>query len=133
MAETVTMPQLGESVVEGTIAKWLKQPGDPVARYEMIVSVVTDKVDTEIPAPAEGTMGRLIAAEGAVVAVGDPICTIETATVAGAPTGGSPPEVGEVAGPPPVLASAPGAGTATGPSSDSLGAPAPSPGVPVEP
>ncbi|HEY8754790.1 MAG TPA: biotin/lipoyl-containing protein, partial [Candidatus Dormibacteraeota bacterium] len=79
MAMTVTMPQLGESVTEGTIARWLKQPGEPVAKYESIAEVVTDKVNAEIPAPAEGSMGEHIAKEGDVVAVGEPICTIETA------------------------------------------------------
>jgi 2-oxoisovalerate dehydrogenase E2 component (dihydrolipoyl transacylase) len=78
MAMTVNMPQLGESVTEGTIARWLKQPGELVAKYESIAEVVTDKVNAEIPAPAEGSMGEHIAKEGDVVAVGQPICTIET-------------------------------------------------------
>ena len=78
MPLTVTMPQLGESVTEGTIARWLKQPGEHVARYESIAEVITDKVNAEIPAPADGTMAELIAPEGAVVAVGQPICSIET-------------------------------------------------------
>ena len=70
MAMTVNMPQLGESVTEGTIARWLKQPGELVAKYESIAEVVTDKVNAEIPAPAEGSMGEHIAKEGDVVAVG---------------------------------------------------------------
>ncbi|HSP66036.1 MAG TPA: dihydrolipoamide acetyltransferase family protein [Candidatus Deferrimicrobium sp.] len=78
MAMTVNMPQLGESVTEGTIARWLKQPGELVAKYESIAEVVTDKVNAEIPAPAEGSMGEHIAKEGDVVAVGQPICSIET-------------------------------------------------------
>jgi 2-oxoisovalerate dehydrogenase E2 component (dihydrolipoyl transacylase) len=78
MAMTVNMPQLGESVTEGTIARWLKQPGELVAKYESIAEVVTDKVNAEIPAPAEGSMGEHIAKEGDVVAVGEAICTIET-------------------------------------------------------
>ncbi len=78
MAMTVTMPQLGESVTEGTIARWLKQPGELVAKYESIAEVVTDKVNAEIPSPAEGSLGEHIAHEGQVVAVGEPICTIET-------------------------------------------------------
>ncbi|MGH7721489.1 MAG: biotin/lipoyl-containing protein, partial [Candidatus Dormibacteria bacterium] len=78
MAMTVTMPQLGESVTEGTIARWLKQPGEQVAKYESIAEVVTDKVNAEIPAPADGSMGEHIAKEGEVVAVGQPICTLET-------------------------------------------------------
>jgi 2-oxoisovalerate dehydrogenase E2 component (dihydrolipoyl transacylase) len=77
MALTVSMPQLGESVTEGTIVRWLKQPGEPVARYESIAEVASDKVNAEIPAPADGTFGEIIAAEGSVVSVGQPICTIE--------------------------------------------------------
>src|SRR5262249_43253170 len=72
------------SVTEGTIAKWLKHPGEPVARYESIAEVITDKVNAEIPAPSDGVMGELIAAEGAVIAVGEPICVIETEVTADA-------------------------------------------------
>jgi 2-oxoisovalerate dehydrogenase E2 component (dihydrolipoyl transacylase) len=82
MALTVTMPQLGESVTEGTIARWLKQPGDAIAKYESIAEVITDKVNAEIPAPADGVMSELIAAEGTVVPVGQPICSIETGAAA---------------------------------------------------
>ncbi len=82
MSMTVTMPQLGESVTEGTIARWLKQPGDPIAKYELIAEVITDKVNAEIPAPADGVMSELIAAEGAVVPVGQPICSIDVAGAA---------------------------------------------------
>ncbi|MFN2451106.1 MAG: dihydrolipoamide acetyltransferase family protein [Candidatus Dormibacteria bacterium] len=78
MALTVNMPQLGESVTEGTIARWLKQPGEMVSKYESIAEVITDKVNAEIPAPADGSMGEHIATEGTVVAVGEAICTIET-------------------------------------------------------
>ena len=78
MALTVTMPQLGESVTEGTIARWLKQPGDAIAKYELIAEVITDKVNAEIPAPADGVMSELIAPEGTVVPVGQPICSIDT-------------------------------------------------------
>jgi 2-oxoisovalerate dehydrogenase E2 component (dihydrolipoyl transacylase) len=84
MPLTVNMPQLGESVTEGTIARWLKHPGDPVAKYESIAEVITDKVNAEIPAPVDGVMAELIAPEGAVVAVGQPICSIETAVPADA-------------------------------------------------
>jgi 2-oxoisovalerate dehydrogenase E2 component (dihydrolipoyl transacylase) len=82
MPLTVTMPQLGESVTEGTIARWLKQPGDAIAKYESIAEVITDKVNAEIPAPADGVMAELIAPEGTVVPVGQPICSIETAASA---------------------------------------------------
>ena len=54
----VTMPQLGESVAEGTIGKWLKQPGDHVAKYEPLVEVITDKVNAEVPSPFEGILQR---------------------------------------------------------------------------
>ena len=91
MPLTVTMPQLGESVTEGTIAKWLKQPGEPVAKYESIAEVITDKVNAEIPAPADGTMAEIIAPEGAVVAVGQPICSIETGATADVSAGAAPP------------------------------------------
>jgi 2-oxoisovalerate dehydrogenase E2 component (dihydrolipoyl transacylase) len=82
MALTVTMPQLGESVTEGTIARWLKQPGDTIAKYESIAEVITDKVNAEIPAPADGVMSELIAPEGTVVPVGQPICSIDTGAAA---------------------------------------------------
>ena len=72
------MPQLGESVTEGTIARWLKQPGDHLQRYDAIAEVVTDKVNAEIPAPADGVMGEHLVEEGAVVAVGAPICVIDS-------------------------------------------------------
>ncbi len=78
MAITVTMPQLGESVTEGTITQWLKQPGDPVERYESIAEVTTDKVNAEIPSPVAGTMGEHLATEGTVVPVGGAICTMES-------------------------------------------------------
>src|SRR2546427_11028528 len=90
MPLTVNMPQLGESVTEGTIARWLKQPGDAVAKYESIAEVVTDKVNAEIPAPADGTMAELIAAEGSVVAGGEPICSIETGGAGGGAPGQDP-------------------------------------------
>ena len=58
MATKVIMPQLGESVVEGTVTSWLKKEGDTIAEYESLLEVNTDKVDTEIPAPASGTTAR---------------------------------------------------------------------------
>ncbi len=69
----ITMPQLGESVTEGTIGRWLKQPGDRIARDEPLVEVITDKVNAEIPSPVAGVLERISAAEGTVVAVGQEI------------------------------------------------------------
>ena len=57
MAVAVTMPQMGESMVEGTVARWLKAPGETVAKFEALVEINTDKIDTEIPAPA-GNVNR---------------------------------------------------------------------------
>ena len=54
----VTMPQLGESVAEGTIGRWLKQPGDTVAKYEPLLEVITDKVNAEVPSPFAGDPAR---------------------------------------------------------------------------
>jgi pyruvate/2-oxoglutarate dehydrogenase complex dihydrolipoamide acyltransferase (E2) component len=63
----VTMPQLGESVAEGTIGKWLKKPGDHVAKYEPLLEVITDKVNAEVPSPFEGTLKEILVEEGATV------------------------------------------------------------------
>ena len=75
----VTMPQLGESVAEGTIGKWLKQPGDHVDKYEPLVEVVTDKVNAEVPSPFEGVLREILAEEGSVVPNNAEIAVIETA------------------------------------------------------
>ena len=76
--ETITMPQLGESVTEGTVEKWLVQPGDYVKKYEAIAEVISDKVSAEIPSSFSGTIGQLLVQEGTVCTVGEAICTIET-------------------------------------------------------
>ena len=60
------MPQLGESVTEGTIGKWLVKPGESVKKYQPIAEVITDKVNAEIPAPADGVIEALTVAEGAI-------------------------------------------------------------------
>ena len=77
MTTTLTMPEVGETVTEGTIERWLKKPGDHVDKYEPIVEINTDKVDVEIPSPVTGTVRELLAEEGAVVAVGEPLAIIE--------------------------------------------------------
>ena len=79
----VTMPQLGESVAEGTIGKWLKQPGDTVAKYEPLLEVITDKVNAEVPSPFEGVLKEILAEEGATVPNNAEIAVIETADEAG--------------------------------------------------
>ena len=80
----VTMPQLGESVAEGTIGKWLKQPGDHVAKYEPLLEVITDKVNAEVPSPFEGTLTEILVEEGATVPNNAEIAIIETTDGAGA-------------------------------------------------
>src|SRR5438034_8402684 len=74
---SVKMPQLGESITEGTISKWLKKPGDQVKKYEGLVEVITDKVNAEIPAPLAGVLKEIKVKEGATVTVGTEIAVIE--------------------------------------------------------
>ena len=76
--EQIKMPQLGESVTEGTIEKWLVSPGDHVNKYDPLAEVNTDKVTAEIPSSFTGVIKELIAAEGDTLAVGEVVCTIET-------------------------------------------------------
>jgi len=78
LPEIVELPHVGESVVEGTIGKWLKQPGDKVERYEPLVEVVTDKVTMEVPSPVSGSLSKILAEEGETVPMGAPLAEIET-------------------------------------------------------
>jgi 2-oxoisovalerate dehydrogenase E2 component (dihydrolipoyl transacylase) len=79
------MPQLGETVTEGTVARWLKQPGESVAKYEAFVEISTDKVNAEVPSPVAGTIRELIVAEGETVPTGAPIAVIEDDAAATVP------------------------------------------------
>lgn len=76
--EQLKMPQLGESVTEGTISRWLVQVGDTVKKYDPIAEVTTDKVNSEVPSSFSGKIIELSAEEGATLAVGDVMCVIET-------------------------------------------------------
>jgi pyruvate dehydrogenase E2 component (dihydrolipoamide acetyltransferase) len=76
MPTDVVMPQMGESITEGTLTKWLKKPGDIVARDEPLFEISTDKVDAEIPSPAAGTLGEIKVQEGDTVGVGTVVCAI---------------------------------------------------------
>ncbi|MFD0048463.1 dihydrolipoamide acetyltransferase family protein [Actinomycetes bacterium NPDC127524] len=76
--EQMKMPQLGESVTEGTISKWLVKPGDHVNKYDPIAEVMTDKVNAEVPSSFTGTIKELKAEEDETLAVGEIICTVET-------------------------------------------------------
>ncbi len=84
---SIQMPQLGETIVEGTILKWLKQEGDAVAADEPLFEISTDKVDTEVPSPVAGTVTKLLVAEGATVPVGTAVMEIDDGTGAGAGVG----------------------------------------------
>jgi 2-oxoglutarate dehydrogenase E2 component (dihydrolipoamide succinyltransferase) len=120
MSYTVTMPQLGETVTEGTILRWVKQPGDTVAEDDVLLEISTDKVDTEVPSPYAGTMLEVLVPEGQTVDVGTALCVIgepgestETAAApavepAPEPAPAPPPEPAPVAAAPaPVPAPAP--------------------------
>src|SRR5580698_2666251 len=76
MPTDIIMPQMGESIVEGTITKWLKKPGDKVQRDEPLFEISTDKVDAEIPAPASGVLREIKVAEGTTVGVNTVVGTI---------------------------------------------------------
>src|SRR5579872_3333822 len=95
----VIMPQMGESIVEGTLTKWLKKPGDTVERDEPLFEISTDKVDTEIPSPVAGTLGEILVQEGTTVGINTVVGRINDG--AGAPVAAAPP-----AAPPPVAKAA---------------------------
>ncbi len=115
MPVTIVVPQLGESVVEGTIGKWLKKVGDPISKDEPIVEIITDKINIELPAPNAGTLGQITVAEGAVAQVGDPLGVILApgeslpggGGVAAAPAGAPAPAAAKPQAPQPAPAPAP--------------------------
>ena len=90
----VVMPQMGESIVEGTLTKWLKKPGDKVERDEPLFEISTDKVDSEIPSPAAGVLAEVLVQEGATVSINTVVGRISDGSTA-------------VAAPAPVVAAAP--------------------------
>src|ERR1051325_11201063 len=94
MATDVVMPQMGESIAEGTVVRWIKKPGDKVERDEPLLEISTDKVDAEIPSPATGTLSEILAQEGQTVAVNAVVARIATdgeGTPASAPPPPAPP------------------------------------------
>ena len=92
MATTVSMPQLGETVTEGTILRWAKQVGDTIAEDEVLVEISTDKVDTEVPSPVSGTILEILVEEGETVEVGTGLAVIGAADEATGDDGGDAPE-----------------------------------------
>jgi len=85
MPVEVKLPQLGESTFEGTIGKWLKQPGDRIERFEPLVEIITDKVNVEMPAPFEGVLSTILVAEGQTVPVGTPIALMDASGASAPP------------------------------------------------
>src|SRR5688572_220150 len=80
----VTMPQLGESVVEGTVGKWLVQEGERVSKDQPLLEILTDKADTELPSPVDGVVVRIAFQVDDVAQVGDVLCEIDEAAEASA-------------------------------------------------
>jgi pyruvate dehydrogenase E2 component (dihydrolipoamide acetyltransferase) len=112
MAVDVVMPQMGESIFEGTITKWLKKPGDKVERDEPLFEISTDKVDAEIPSPSAGVLKEIKIAEGQTVPIQTIVAVIDGANAAAAPAAS------------PAKPAAPPAAPAASPSSNAAPAPA---------
>jgi len=139
----VTMPQLGETVTEGTITKWLKSVGEAVARDEPLFEVSTDKVDSEVPSPAAGTLAEIRVQEGETVDVGTVLAVVSADGAAVAAPAASP--AAEVMPPPPQAAPAPAAPAPPAPAAPApaqaasapvpppLAAPTPAPAAQVQP
>src|SRR6202034_1675033 len=105
---SVLMPQLGESVTEGTVTRWLKKEGEQVTADEPLLEVSTDKVDTEIPAPASGILRGIVVDEDETVAVGAQLAVIEDADApAATPAPAAPAPQPAASAPPPPAAPAP--------------------------
>lgn len=130
MPVSIVVPQLGESIAEGTISKWLKKAGDAVRKDEPVVEIMTDKITVEVPAPVEGTIGAITVEEGQTVPVG-----VEIATILKSGETAASPAVGAVAAAPAAkqatasaAAAAPPAGKpATAPSRATVATPTPPP------
>src|SRR5581483_7881826 len=129
------MPKLGESVTEGTIGKWLKHPGDTVNKYDLLVEVQTDKVNTEIPSPVAGTLREVKVEEGQTVPIGTLLAIFDTADAAAAASQAAGPSGAATAGvaaeapaarPQPSAPSAPAATAAPPPVREGDGRPGPS-------
>ncbi len=101
MATTITMPQLGETVTEGTVAQWLKKVGDTVDKYEAFVEVSTDKVNAEVPSPVTGKIREVLVKEGETVATGTPIAVIDEVGAATAEPAAAPAAPSHTAAPQP--------------------------------
>lgn len=107
MAADVVMPQMGESIFEGTITKWLKKPGDKVERDEPLFEISTDKVDAEIPSPSAGVLKEIKVKEGQTVPINTVVATIDAAGAAASVPAADPAPKAEAPKPTPAAAAAP--------------------------
>src|SRR5438105_6117682 len=122
----VVMPQMGESIAEGTIVRWIKKVGDPIDRDEPLFEISTDKVDAEIPSPAAGVLTEIRVKEGETVSVNSVVAVIgQTGEAAAAPAAQTPPP----GAPPNASPQADGAAVAAPPSRPSKPGLAPAPSV----
>ena len=142
MATEVIMPQMGESIAEGTITKWMKKVGDTVKRDEPIFEISTDKVDAEIPSPVAGTLTEIRVQEGQTVAINTVVAVIgeageQPAAAASAPAAAAPAPAPAAAAPKPAPAQpaavAPPPAAAAAPPKPASPPPAPAPAVPASP
>ncbi|HEX6800303.1 MAG TPA: dihydrolipoamide acetyltransferase family protein [Ktedonobacterales bacterium] len=132
MATKITMPQLGESVSEGTVGRWLKQVGDSVRRDESLVEIITDKVTAELPSPVSGKLVAILVQEDQTVPVGAEIAEIEESGGTSRGSAPSAPSAGATAGTPASSASSSAPSRSAAPaSSASASAPAPAPTSPA--
>jgi pyruvate dehydrogenase E2 component (dihydrolipoamide acetyltransferase) len=115
MAADVVMPQMGESIFEGTITKWLKKPGDKVERDEPLFEISTDKVDAEIPSPTAGVLKDIKVKEGQTVPINTVVATIDGAAATAAPAGAPAPTPAPKAEAPKPAAAAPVPASRPGP------------------
>ncbi|SRR5581483_9525071 len=129
MATDVVMPQMGESIAEGTVVRWLKKPGDKVERDEPLLEISTDKVDAEIPSPAAGTLSEILAQEGQTVGVNSVIARI---AIEGESVGQAPSPVAPAPAPQPAAAPKPEAVAAPAPAPEPQRPSAPAPAQPVD-
>ncbi len=127
MPTDVIMPQMGESIFEGTITKWLKKPGDAVQKDEPLFEISTDKVDAEIPAPAAGVLREITVSEGATVHVNTVVAVLAES---GAPAGKAAPAKQEAPSAPPAPAKAAAPAASVAASTSALG-PTPAGGIQV--
>src|SRR5450755_1656463 len=127
----VVMPQMGESIVEGTLTKWLKKPGERVERDEPLFEISTDKVDTEIPSPAAGTLAEVLVEETKTVGIGTIVARIDEVGQDASPAAdvyaGPPAAAAQPAAPPPQASPAPDGDAPPAPAA------APEPAPPADP